>query len=427
MQPRCALILAGLLLGCSSGPAPSNDGLPVGDRAPMVTDAGPDSLLPSEARGPAAIRPGIWKINIVDGMPKFKSRVALAVDPSGRPHLAYNIASSDDGWKTPDIWHAVRESGSWSLQKAVPANGVSNEYPSIVTDSKGKVHIVYNRLVKEQGQIDLFAVSAEDGKTFSAPINLTNSTDADEFAATAAVDGQGTLHVLVHREVQKAPSIAYLTVTAGQPSAIEVVATGTAVHSLNPGHHIAVDSKGTVYAVYSRPGSSNPLLSVLHLKQRTTVWSAETAVSDKAQDAWDPCLAVDGNGTLHLAYVLGKNWDEKRLTYDRFRQQSWAGAIPLSSSVEDRSYYLGLAAAPDGTVHIAFTRYFPYNSTSGRADLFYLSGKDGLFAPEQRLTSTPEQDEGTPALALGPGATPLIAFTENLSAAPDGKIYLASY
>jgi hypothetical protein len=422
-------LLALAATACSSGSTPvvPKDGAPLRhDSRPPGTDQPPPT--PDRSVADTLKRAG-WKVSVVDDSPKFKSRVSIAVDPAGTPHLVYNIASSDDGWSKPDVWHAAPSGSAWDHAKIAPANGISNEFPSVVCDSQGKLHVVYNRYDPTDNQIDLFYLKSDDGKTFSAQgQNLTSTKDADEFAAAIAVDSQGVLHVIAQRGTAKPFSVGYLSVAAGAPSAQETVASDTAQLSLNPGHALTVDASGTVHVVYTRP-AQNPLLSALYLKRRKGgTWSDELAVTDAKLDAWDPCVGIDGKGVLHVGYTIGADWDHKTLTHKRLQGTTALSETALTTSTADRSYYLGLAMGPDGTVHLGFPRYYPGPSATVQyADVFYLGiGPGQTQGPEERITETKEADELTPAIAISASGALFLAFTENSSAAPNGKLYLAT-
>ena len=138
-----------------------------------------------------------------------------------------------------------------------------------------------------------------------------------------------------------------------------------------------------------------------------------------------PVVGADDSGSVHFVYVVGPDWDHKTLTYDRLAAGSLAGAQALSTSSLDRSYYLGMRVRLDGVVHVAFSRFYDI-AGSNMADVHYLRGVGGVFDPEERITSTDALDETATAIALSASGSPLVAFVENLSTFPDGKVYFAS-
>jgi hypothetical protein len=239
-----------------------------------------------------------------------------------------------------------------------------------------------------------------------------------------AIDGNDTIHVLYQERTGPSGSfvygIGYLQVTSGTPGAPETVASATAQFSLSPDYDIVAEASG-VHAVYCKPGDSS-LNNVLWYRHRlSTGWEPESRVTETDQDIWGPALGIDGSGTVHVAYTKGPTWSEKTLSYNRLASNAWLGEQQLTGSTEDRSYYLGMHVETDGLVHVAFHRFYDSNG-----DILYLRGRSGTLGPEERVTATTAGDENTPAVARVPGGPVVLSFLENLSAAPDGKLYLAT-
>ncbi|MBI5481025.1 MAG: hypothetical protein HY906_19360 [Deltaproteobacteria bacterium] len=417
---KLALLLTVLqAFACASNPA----GLDAGPDATSQTDARADGLAPADGgadASPTDAPPG-WSVAVVDDQPKFKSRAALAVGPDGTLHLAYNVATSVDGWTIPSVWYARRQGAIWERTEVAPAGGTSNEFPVLVVDSQNRPHVFYNRAVG--GVVDLFML-AGTGSGFAAAVNLTNTTGKDEFAPSVAIDGSNAIHVLFQERTGPSGSyvysIGYLRVSAGSPGSPEPVASGTAMFSLSPDYDIVADGGG-VHVVYCKPGDS-AFNNVLYYRHRaSSAWEPESRVTATDQDVWSPAIGVDGAGTVHAAYTKGPSWSEKTLTYNRRTSGAWLGEQPLSGSTEDRSYYLGLQVESDGLVHLAFHRFYDSNG-----DILYLTGRNGSLGPEERVTQTVAGDESSASVARVPGGPVVVSFLENLAAAPDGKVYLAT-
>jgi hypothetical protein len=400
---------------------------PLDNGADVLSDITyPDrTLYPTD--GGLDVDPRPWQMEVVDNSPHFKSRAAVAASLSGDPQVAYNIATSTDGWGKPAVWFAHQGSGSWDKSLAVDAAGISREFPVTLVDAKGRSYIFYNQYIASNDQVDIFYTYSYDQQTFVAPINLTASAQAHEFAPSVALDDQGNFHLLFQRVINGAYSIGYLKLTNGQASPVETVADAVTQFSLSPDYAVGVDRQlGIVYAVYCRSGDLS-INNVLYLRQRTNSWQPEQRVTDKKLDVWSPSVAVDGNGQVHLVYNLGPDWDHKTLTYNRLLAGSLLGEQALTTSTDDRSYYLGLAAESDGTVHIAFARYYTVVAGgNGMGDILYLKGKNGVFFPEERVTNTPTLDEDYTGIALGAGGKIYISLVENGAKAPDGVVYLAT-
>jgi hypothetical protein len=149
-------------------------------------------------------------------------------------------------------------------------------------------------------------------------------------------------------------------------------------------------------------------------------------------DVWSPAIAADGVGGLHLVYTDGPDWDTRTLTYQRFDGSAWTRRQKLTSSIEDRSYYLNMAAEPNGTVHIAFWRFnFEEALDDYQGDVYYIKGREGIFWPEERITATPELEEMYAGIGLGPGGEIFLSFLGNgleggADDPPIGRAFLAS-
>jgi hypothetical protein len=407
---------------------PPVDAFEMADPGPDIPDvAAPEAQegVTDEAGDAGALSPA-WTVGKVDDRPAFKSRIAMAVAKSGALHVVYNVATSADGWDTPEIWHAVGSGQDWTRTLVAAANGISNEFPVLVLDSQDVPHVFFNRYDKSEDQIDVLAVTGNGAGGFAAPQNVTKSSHRDEYGPSAFVEPDDSIHLLFQvRTPMDSPgkyaySVGYLRLGPGGAQPVEAVAEGSALPGLNPEYDLAVDASHTVHAVYCRPGKLE-LNNVLYYRARTTEgWAEEKALTPIDLDVWDPAVAVDGGGTVHVAYTFGPDWDTKTLYYQRLSGGIAGPAQALSASTRDRSYYLGLAADPSGKVLLGFERFIGDDK-----DLFFLTGQDGVFQPEERVTATAAGDESTPAVAFGPDGTVYLAFTENLANAPNGVAGLA--
>ncbi|HEY3358982.1 MAG TPA: hypothetical protein VGQ83_37375 [Polyangia bacterium] len=411
----------------SSSPAATPDA--GAEAAPAADAAVPDDALGADAGGDArgdggaAGDGGAWSVVVVDEQPKFKSRAAIAMAADGTVHLAYNLATSADGWGTPSVWYARGQGDSFTRTEVAPANAVSNEYPVIVLDGQGAPVIVYNRYDAAADRVDLWAVRGDGAGGFVAPLDLTAAGGVDAYAPSAAAAADGTVHVVYQQRVGTGGaatySLGYVTLAAGVAGPPATIAPVTAGFSLDPDYDVAVAPDGAVHVVYCQPGTGGLNNVLYHTVRAGGTWSAAQPLTPADQDVWGPSLAVDGTGAAHLAWVEGPDWSTKTLHYARRTGGTWLTPQPLGASIEDRDYYLGLAVEPAGTVHLAFTRFY-----GGNADVLYLTGAAGVFAGEVRLTTTADGDESAPAVAVAGGHL-AVSYVENLAAAPAGKLYLA--
>src|SRR3972149_8149162 len=151
-----------------------------------------------------------WKTERVDVTPKyfhdFYSR-AIAIDTSGNPHVAY-------GGK--NLYYAYYDGSAWRNETVDSSYGVG-EYPSIVADTSGKVHISYlddtngdlkyatnasgswvTTVVDSDGGWDTSIALDASGKSHISYYDVTNSdlkyaTNASGSWVTTTVDNSETV------------------------------------------------------------------------------------------------------------------------------------------------------------------------------------------------------------------------------------------
>ena len=365
-----------------------------------------------------------WTIETVDADPGFKARVALALDPAQRVRLAYNRATSGDGWEDFELRVAEHAAQGWKIETVVASDGLSNEYPTIVVDNQGVSHVVFNRYVPSENQIDMFVVSGTIGAGFSTPVNLTQTQGTDEYGGSVAIGPDGVLHV-VH--IQRTPipdepgkytyDTGYVAYD-GAPKDAEVIGTGTLMFTGSPEQSISVDPAGRVHVAYLRPGEK-PSHGVAHYRKRDPVgWSAETMVTSNQANATGISIAAAAD-RVHFAY--GKGTVDVTMTHRLLDAAGLGPETALTSSVDDRAYYLGLQAVGTDGVYVAFRRI-----VDGNADVFFVSGEQGTFASEEPVTQTADEDELVASLAVGRCGEAYVAFLENFSTAPDGRVMVAT-
>jgi hypothetical protein len=371
-----------------------------------------------------------WAVEVVDDSPSFKPRTAVAIGADDGARLAYNTAESPDGWWQFAATYAEQAGDAFSVHTILAADQINNEYPTLALGPDGAAHVVFNRFVPSTGQIDVFLASGS-AAGFGAPINLTETPDQDELGAVVARTSDGVLHVVLLQRQEKPESpgnynyrVGYLQVSGGEPSAMEIIADPARIFTGDPEQSIAVDEQGRVHALF-RIDSSDPARGQLIYRRRDpgaapapSLWSDPMAISPAESNAGGGSVAVDAEGVVHFTYGLGQG--VQTMTYRSLSGGNLSPPVPLSTSLDDRAYYLGMKAADDGTVHVAYRRL-----VNGNADVFYRAGKGGIFAPEQAVTQTSTGDEIAAAVALDRCGVPVIAFTENLSDAPNGVLYLA--
>jgi hypothetical protein len=365
-----------------------------------------------------------WTIETVDADPGFKARVAVALDPEQRVRLAYNRATSADGWENFELRVAEQTDEGWKIETVVASDGFSNEYPTIVVDNQGVSHVVFNRYVPSENQIDLFVVSGTIGAGFSTPVNLTQTQGTDEFGGSVAMGPDGVLHVI---HIQRTPipdepgkytyDTGYVAYD-GAPKDAEVIGAGTLMFTGSPEQSIAVDPAGRVHVAYLRPGEK-PSHGVAHYRKLEPIgWSTETMVTSNQANATGISIAAAAD-RVHFTY--GKGTVDVTMMHRVLDAAGLGSETALTNSVKDRAYYLGLQAVGTDGFYVAFRRLI-----DGNADVFFISTEPGTLVLEESVTQTSDEDELVASLAAGRCGEAYVAFLENFSTAPDGRVMLAT-
>lgn len=423
--------------GDESGSGGGDTGMPGGsgstggwtgsDESGSGSTGGPEIECPPPADGP-------WILQVVDEGFGFKPRTSVAVDPEGRPWVAYNVARSPDTLSAFDVRVArPNDDGSdFEIETIFPSEGLSNEYPTIATGPTGEAYVVFNR-VEAVGEAELddrielyLAIGDRDG--FDTPFNLTQTSELDEFAADIAVDADGVAHVVF---LQRSPivedpgsfdyTVAYLSVTPeGDVSPIESLTDDAQIFSGNPEQSVAIGPDGTIHASYLKKG--DPVSrGVLHHRAKSPggSWGDETRVTAQTKEVSGASMVATNTG-VHFTYATGV--DPRVVAHRTLGGDEFV----LTEGGAERAYYLGLAAGPDDRLHLAYRQLFDAN-----ADVFLLEGSpDGTFEPAPTpITETSDMDEGPAAITVGPCGSTFLAFPENLSTYEDdvfnGVVYLA--
>jgi hypothetical protein len=160
----------------------------------------------------------------------------------------------------------------------------------------------------------------------------------------------------------------------------EVVSTESDLHSDNPS--LGVDSDGTVHVIWydktDYNGSGSGIKLFYKYKPKSGSWSDTEVIgpvgTSTFSDEITPSLAIDGDDTVHVAWVdltgYGGSGDDVDIAYsNKPKGQSWSDREFASIGSTLTSYEQSLAVEPDGTVHVSWMdergweleRYLLYN------------------------------------------------------------------
>jgi len=327
--PACRLwLLIGFALGCSSRVSqeplvpPDHDGdgydalLAGGDDCDDEDAAvHPGAADPVETTGPWAIEP------VTDQASDWP---AVAVGPGGVVHAAYGAwppchpeppekkCFADEMDKSLTVRHARRVDGAWSTAEV---DGMSDAglYTSLAVDGEGFAHIAYYRIWDDQYS-EALRYATDRGGTWAV--------QTPDPAAPIAY------HTAIHVRDDGAVTIAYRDVVHADPARDD-----------DP------------FCVNDEPCDAALALAVADAKGNWTIEHVEVGGSL----GWDPAMAADAVGTIHLAYPSLDPSDDLR--YARGRPGAWSIEAVEQEGRVGQATAIAIDAA--GAVHIAYHRYNP--------------------------------------------------------------------
>ncbi len=219
----------------------------------------------------------------------------IVADRSGTVHLAWTQFDGPIG----RVYYS-RYRGTWTAPVAVSSALAYAGYPSLDTDSRGRLHLVWYGIRQPSsgqptphgGIYEIYYV--QHGGTWGRPEWISPGVP-DAINPALAVDGQDRVHVVWFQSDGRAYQIMY---TMRDPGGMRGPVGGwTTPVALTSGEKpstkpaLAVDSSGTIHVVWEQNGG------VYYLRGRPGKWGAAQRVS---QSGTDPTVGLWSRGVFVL-------------------------------------------------------------------------------------------------------------------------------
>ena len=306
---------------------------------------------------PFSLTENTWQIDDASNTPGTISHDgALAITPSGLIAVAFaepdSVNTSDQ-----DIFTTQTLGTTFPAATALTHDtAVQNAYPSMVADGE-TLHLVWNGY--PGGDNDLF-YSSYTG-SWSARVDLTSPSEGnparEDFAPDLALGPNGEL------------AVAYLS---------------------------------------SPNDQSPPEVRVLGIANGAPAGSPETVIPAGTDGCENPHLAFDGAGHLHVVADCGPLFSAS-VTYATNASGSWTSSVLAGGPNQDDTSP-DIAVGPDGTtVHVVWQG----NQSCGPAtcsDIRYARSTGGAFSAPVDVTTTPNDPEGQPRLAVDACGRPVVTY-----------------
>ncbi len=240
----------------------------------------------------------VWHTNQVATLIGVIEHTSIALDQANLPYIAY----LDDQALTV----TYRAGNSW--QKDV-VDSDADRWHDMVIDSSGVVQILYQDLVAGDPDFYLSHATGEPGFWSAIAIEAIGSFFNPGGPAVALGPGDVLNVAYMDTNPDDSNAVKYARFDGGWSS--ETIVDGLVAATRNPA--IAVDAAGSAHIVYRDDGSA------LHYAYRgATAWQIEAV----PVTGTDPTIALDNNGTLHLAFESSLD-----VAYARFAGGNWADVV----------------------------------------------------------------------------------------------------
>jgi hypothetical protein len=358
-------------------------------------------LLASVARAGAPV----FDTSTVRADGEWNNPSSIAVDANGVVHMAYMTQHHTDS-TTKDIWYATNACGTWTHQQ-LTFNAVREEFPYLVLDSAGNVHIAFHTGTATSNMIRYVNnVDARKG-TFNSIIDITGSGYK---IVRHAVDSTGNVHfVFTTQTANLSDDVHYTTWDlahgVGALTPLQISANGDSA----PDIAIGPASGEVIHVVWAAGAISGPLRYM-----NNSSGSFQTVNTGVVANVQSPIVLVSPTNIVHIVY---------RVSDMLWTVNDQGGSFSAPQLVYGGSYrpsfYNKFALDADGLLHIAYAS----NANTDRG-IFYIrqSSPFGLFDAPVPVLSNPSGNQGV-SLALGAASDVNISYSISGSDPKAGTVF----
>jgi len=306
---------------------------------------------------------------------------SVYVDPSDGVHIVWADTRNGSG----DIYYRHRDDDTWGPEVRLTNDGWYADTPAIAGRSADDLHVVWTRARNDDHRL---YYSHWNGVTWSAPVLIGDATQRS-FSPTIAVDASGHVHVAWQRIGGNGMMVYYQTWDGVQWGAAEYIAGTAGAQCDQP--CLAVDGQGTVYLLYEREVEWTGVTDITCRARDAGGWSTPTAVSSDSSYAHWPSAVVGVDDRLHVV------WHDSRgfvgdVYYRSFDGSTWLPEERVVDYPWD-SQFPCVAIDGHNTLHLAWQDF-----RDGEGEIYYRYF-DGTWSPEERVT-TEEHMSTLPGLGV---------------------------
>jgi len=294
----------------------------------------------------------------------------LFFDRQGRLHCVWRqaIPGSYYPWF---VVHSVFDNGVWSFPETIsPSMTAASGYSSVVVDSSGVIHVVYDDQVSS-GNYDIFYTRYEGG-SWTVPQDLSQDPYDSAFPALA-IDSRQRLHVVWRRRSGYPYPIIYRRYENGVWTPQEIISD--TFYGGRAG--IAIDFNDRVHVVFG--GLYGKIYHTVLIKDR---WTVPELIYQDSDSFYIPLtgIGVDSNNILYLVWT---QWEEtggySDIYYMTYDGNSWVGPLNLTRDTFSSLYPHIPRYISSRGVDLGWTSFVRTDSMSGYFEIVYMRLRSGVI------------------------------------------------
>jgi hypothetical protein len=339
---------------------------------------------------------------------------ALAVDSSGKAHVAYNHAG--------DLHYVTNASGAW-ISTTIAADAVTEFRPSITVDGSDAVHLTY--YAGEAPDVDLYYASNAGGTWGGELIQTVSIPNVWTLDGGIAVDDAGLAYVVYVTHDGNDPEIglryqesARRRSPALAPGGGWVGSTVTDNEVYDRWPSIAVGVTGTVHVAYTSYYTLtdfNP--DVWHGTYSGGQWRTERLTQSTWKEEGMPSLALDGSDKVHVVWQALDMASPPEIVYATDASGGWVTQTLTLNEVHDQDASIVL----DGSGK-AFVSYMHHGPTY---HVHYTTNASGTWSGDQVSDSTTDNTLTTMDRAVAVDGAGYLHVVWSGNDGGDAEIYYA--
>ncbi len=307
---------------------------------------------------------GDWgAVEVISGA-QFATRMELAEDGQGRPHVMYASYNTSGSL---DLVHAYRNAGSW-ISTYVGATSAYEDQPHMAVDAGGRIHVVFTRTSSESSAGDVVYRSWNAG-AWGAEIVIGHTDQSYYRRPDVCVDPVDNLHVVWGDKSGSVYKIRYRKFDGTAWSVMQDVGSSTAFPSYAKIAALSVDYLLVVW--------DDANITYNHSGNGGAAWAFGLSGSVQGQVlSSDRSPAMDGGaGLAHLITTTAPSFHG--VGYRQWNGTAWSAP----QNVYSDAYWKGwpdVAADAGGTVHAVWDEVYGGGDTWEHYIAYSTSAADTL-------------------------------------------------